>query len=602
MSRHRSLAWSLAGLALLLAVGTWTDHRDTERDRLRVLALLRTGSLDLLPAQVAEDLRRERDPVWRRLRLARTLVNAEMDPAFPHAGDFGRGPGDAPESLATSTPASGSLDRLTLARELAAEALAERPAVWQASMLLGAATYLHRSRARDPKLVTAYRDWETPLELALDLGPGKAEPGRFLAVAYLELWPVVSEEKRRTARALMTDAFRNPGIFQRLAGVWLTAVEDRREAFAPIPPEPEAWAHVGTLLGREGDWEGVREARLRYREALSRRREDDLEEAGRRLDGGDETEARRLFLRAATRGRPEPAAVPVLTRALARLPPGPPGRSAEAFREWLRWSLDLCLLDRCPLPPAVLDRVAGLAGELEPAEAALAELLTGDLAEAERLERRTDRRWHPEWSPYLLAKARVLLHRGEPAAAAGVLEDVHPTWRERVLYRWLVREVARAGGTPRDPPRDLPPIERERWPGSAWRTARDDAVDRLELWLPEPQGPGPHRGLRLQLAAVPDSGAVVEIRLDGEPVSTAVVRPGDVLPLPPPETSGPHLVELETLAGGRVLPGEVRRSDRPGSPDPRSSPGPETITESRGGPIRQGAEARSLRRPEEPLP
>lgn len=591
MSRHRFLAWSLAGLALLLAVGTWTDHRDAERDRLRVLALLRTDSLDRLPPQVAEDLRRERDPVWRRLRLARTLVNAEMDPAFLHAGEPVRGSGD-----------TGSLDRLSLARALAAETLAERPTVWQASMLLGAATYLHRSRARDPKLITAYRDWEAPLELALDLGPGKAEPGRFLAVAYLELWPVVSEEKRGTARALMADAFRNPDIFQRLAGVWLTAVEDRREAFAAIPPEPEAWAHVGTLLGREGDWEGVREARLRYRETLGRRREDDLEEAGRRLDGGDETEARRLFLRAATRGRPEPAAVPVLTRALARLPPGPAGRSAEAFREWLRWSLDLCLLDRCPLPPAVLDRVAGLAGELEPAEAALAELLTGDLAEAERLERRTDRRWHPEWSPYLLAKARLLLHRGEPSAAAGVLEDVHPTWRERIPYRWLMREVARARGTPRDPPRVLPRIERERWPGSAWRTARDDAVDRLELWLPEPQGPGFPSELRLQLAAVPDSGAVVEIRLDGAPLSTTVVRAGDVLLLTPAEDPGLHLLELETLAGGRVLPGEVRRSDRPGPPDPRSPGRPGTITESRGRQIRRGAEARSPRRPEEPPP
>lgn len=579
MSRQRFIVWSLAGLALLLAVGARVNHRDTERDRRLVLDLLRTESLERLAPEVEEDLRRERDPVWRRVQLARTLVTAEMDPARRAAEDL--------DPTAPSDPAA-SLARLSLARDLAAEALAERPSVWQASMLLGAATYLYRSQARDPRLVTAYRDWEDPLELALDRAPGKAEPGRFLAVAYLELWPVVSEEKRQIARTLMADAFRDPGIFRRLAEVWLAAVGDRRQAFAAIPPDPDAWTHVGRLLGREGDWEGVREARLRYHETLARRRGEDLEEARRRLEGGDLAEARRLLLLAATRGRPEPTAVPVLIGALARLPPGPPGRSAEAFREWLRWSLDLCLLDRCPLPPEVLDRVAGLAGDLKPSEAALAEMLSGDLARAERLERRSDRLWHPEWSPYLLAKARLHLDRGQPAAAAAVLEEVHPSWRERVPYQWLAWRVARAGGERRT----LPRPERDIWPGSAWRRSPDDSVDRLELWLPgESVGPGSDRKLRLQLAGVPDAGAVVELRLDGEPVSTEVVHPGDALSVPPPESPGLHLLELETVAGGRVLPGEARRSQRP-----------ETITESRGRLLRRTGDARSLRRPAEPLP
>ena len=592
MARHRFLAWGLAGVALLLAVGTWADHRDAERDRHRVLDLLRTEGLERLPPRVAEELRRERDPTWRRLGLARTVVTAEMDPATLSAGA---------ESLHGAPPsASGSLARLSLARELAAEALAERPAVWQAAMLLGAATYLQRSQARDPTLVTAYRDWEDPLELALDRAPGKAEPGRFLAVAYLELWPVVSEEKRELARSLMADAFRNPGIFRRLAEVWLEAVEDRRQAFAAIPPEPEAWTHVGTLLGREGDWVGVREARRRYHETLARRREEDLEEARRRLEGGDEAEARRLLLRAVTRGRPEPAAVPVLIRALTLLPPGPPGRSAEGFREWLRWSVDLCLLDRCPLPPGVLDRIAGLAGELEPAETALAALLSGDLAEADRLERRSDRLWHPEWSPYLLIRARTLLGGGEPSAAAAVLERVHPSWRERVPYRWLLREVARAGGRSRDLPGIAAEseIEREIWPGNAWRSSRDDSVDRLELWLPASRG----TEVWVHLSAVPQPGAAVEIRLDGEPVATEVVRPGDVLSLPPPDSPGLHLLEIETLAGGRVLPGDVRWTIGEGSPAERDLQGSEALTGSGDRRVPGSAAARSLRRPEEPLP
>lgn len=614
MSRHRLLCWCLAGLSLLLGAGAWTDHRATERDRRGVLDLLRAEHLVRLPPEVAEDLKRERDPIWRRLQLARTLVTAEMDPGFLSGLAESVGPG---EVGGIDRVPEGSVERLAVARELAAEALAERPAVWQASMLLGAATYLVRSRARDPQLVTAYRDWEAPLEMAVDRAPGKAEPGRFLALAYLELWPVVSEEKRETARALMADAFRDPGIFRRLAEVWLTAVEDRREAFAAIPSEPEAWSHVGTLLGREGDWEGVREARLRYHEALRRRREEDLDEARRRLELGDRGEARRLLLLVATRGRPEPAAVPFLVQALDRLPPGPPGRSAGAFRDWLHWSFDLCLLDRCPLPPATLERVAGLAGELQPAEAALAELLAGDLATAERLERRTERLWHPEWSPYLLAKARVLLRRGEPAAAAAALQEVHPSWQSRVPYRWLLDEVTRAGGLSTE----AVPIERggrpqpgSHWPAAAWRPNRASGSDRLELRLPGIEG----EDLRLRLAAVPAPGAVVEIRLDGAPVSIAVVRPGDELLLPSAESpglgypglgspglesSGLHLLELETLAGGRVLPGAVHWSERPEA-DPGASParGPRRAETLRKPTDRDAGEERSLRRPEEPLP
>jgi len=551
--------WSLAAVALLLAVGTLFEHLDSRRERREVAALLDTEPLRWLPSEVADELRRERDPVWRRLRLARALVAAEMDPDFLAEVESVEG---------AERGARSSRERLETARRLATEALIRRPGVWQAPMLLGAATYLARSRARDRGLITAYRDWEAPLELAADLAPGKAEPGRFLTVAYLELWPFISEAKRRIVRRRVADAFRDPTFFHRLVEPWLAVEEDRDEAFAPIPPDPAAWRHVQTLLAGQQDWQGYLEARRRWWDALERTREEEVAEAERRLTGGDLSGARELLLRAATRGRPEPAAVPTLVRALGRLPPGPAGRYADDLRVWLRWCLDLCRVERCPLPASTLDRLAGLAGELEPPEAALVALLAGRLADAERLERRSEELWRPRWSPYLVVKARRLTARGELDAARTALDRVHPGWHDRPLYALARRELeahaADAGSTEAESRAGLDRHAGPVWPATAWRPVPPERIggpahadtDRLELW-----SAGEQLRLRLELVAVPEGGAVVEVRLDGAPVATRVVRSAEGLRVETSASAGLHQVDLETLAGGRVLPGEVRRLD-----------------------------------------
>lgn len=529
--------WLLAGAALLLALGSWREHRERTQERHDALAALDPRIEAWLPEEIARDLRRERDPTWIRVRQARSRVAAAMDPTF--VGDL----------------------RLERAAELAAQALAERPATWQAAMLLGAATYLARSAAQDPRLFTAYREWEAPLELALELAPGKPEPRRFLAVAYLELWPAVSEEKRRLGRNLIGEAFRDPTIFRRLAGIWLEVVTDRDEAFAAIPPDPAAWGFVGTLLARDGDWAGVFDAYERQHAAQEIHAQELLEDAQRRLRGGDSAGGRLLLLRTATLGDPGPTGAPHLVTALRLLPPGPAGHQASALRDWLLWSLDLCVYGRCPLPEATLDRLSVLADDLTPPETALAALASGRLADAERLERRSDRLWHPSWSPYLLAKARELARRGEPEGAAAALDQVHPSWTDRPLYRWTRREVLGPDGSgePEDPESAL-------WPADVWRpaTARGeiaarrtgaDARERLELWLEDQVS-----ALQLELPAVPGDGAVVEIRLDGAVVARrAVVAAGDLtLDLASPAAPGLHLLEVETLAGERVLPGELK--------------------------------------------
>jgi|GEM_PF-984873 len=580
--------WPVAVLALLAALGSWSEHRSIERERTEALTLLDPQLEGWLTEEAARDLRRERDPTWIRLRLARSRVAAEMDPTFVAAsragGDSEGYGGDRPAGTGAvglddpdvrDASVDGPATRLEQAADLAAGVLAERPSIWQAPMLLGAATYLARSETRDPRLFTAYRDWEAPLELALSLAPAKPEPKRFLAVAYLELWPAVSDEKRRTARELIGEAFRDPGILRRLAGIWLAVVADREEAFAPIPPDPESWRHVGILLAREREWRSFVEARRRLRAAQEIRGRALLEQAELRTQGGDLSGARELLLRALTLGEPSVSGAPLLLDALRRLPPGPVGSQADAMRDWLLWALDLCLYDHCPLPASALERLTGLADGLEPPEAALAALIAGRLPEAERLERRSDRLWHPSWSPFHLAMARELVRRGELDDAAAALDRVHPSWTGRALYTRLAREVRPGEARPEEGPSPQRPRGAgATWPAGAWRPAtaageiaarrpRAESIDRVELWLGEEL-----RGLRLTLAAVPVDGAVLEVRLDGRILRQAAVggrRETDVLTFETPIPAGLHLLETETLAGGRVQPGAVHAlAGRPG--------------------------------------
>lgn len=566
--------WVLAALAGVLALGCLAHGLSREGERRAVLeeatARLGAGGREtghgitpggpsgVIHGELAERLRREPDPVWRRLMLARALVAGALDPRSDPVLAPGAGDGGALRP-----------ERLLLARRLSAEALARRPTAWQAPMFLGAATYLSRSLERDPRLFQAYREWEAPLELAVELAPGRIEPRRFLVVAYLELWPAVAETKRRIARDLMTEAFRDRSFFRRLLEPWLAVAEDREEAFAPIPEDSRAWKAVQDSLARQRDWAGFREARRRGREALAREQQRDLEEARARLAGGDAAGGRRALLMAVARGEPGRSSLPVLQRVLELLPPGSGGSRAPVLERWLAWSLNLCEIGRCPLTPTQLDRLAGLAGELGPARRARVALLSGRLPAAERLERRSDRLWHEEWSPYFLDKARHFLERGEPRTAAEALEATDRSWRHRPAYWLVAREVAQALGD--EEAADAAQRELSTWAGPRWDPLdwrAEDGRDRLDLWLPEGAESLVVRPLR-----VPPEGAVVELRLNGATTAVLTATPGVPLELPGEIPPGLHRLEMETLAGGKLLPGTVATFEvaPPGEPGPASS-------------------------------
>src|SRR6185369_775421 len=99
-----------------------------------------------------------------------------------------------------------SAARLAETARRAAVVLARRPASWEASMVLGAATYMSGSQGHDARLFTAHERWEAALELA----PTKREPARFLTGAYVEIWPALTAPKRERTRALLAGLLSDP--------------------------------------------------------------------------------------------------------------------------------------------------------------------------------------------------------------------------------------------------------------------------------------------------------------------------------------------------------------------------------------------------------
>lgn len=544
MLRERTLplGWRLALAlgAMVVAVAVLAGAREDARERAAVLAAFEREGGMVPSRELAERIGEEPDVEHLRLLLARRLVVATLDPR--------RAAGltdESPEAVVA---------RAALAERLALEALPARPTAWEAPMLAGAATYLSRSLTRDPALFTDVAGWQAPLTLARELAPAQPEPSRFLALAYLELWPALSEEKRELTHRLLTEAFAEEDSFRRLVRPWLAVAPDRQTAFAPIPAEPWAWRTVADLYQAERDWPAYRDSRRAWLEALGTRIAGDLRQAARLSARGRTGPARDHYWRALAAAPPEQGFVSVARRVLAESPAGPPPADDRAAAAWLDWLLALDVVGVSPLPPAAVERLAGLVAEPPPHAAAHAALIAGRLDVAERLERRVARTWHEDWGPYLIAKAGRLAAAGDAAGARAAIERVHRDWHEAPSY-WLARQrVEELTGAAAARQR-LDGLTARSWPATAWRYR--DGRTRLEMLVAEEA-----RGLVVSLADVPDAGAVAELFLDGERVALAALEPGGgisrEIEVATPVAPGLHLLELSPVAGGRVAPGPVR--------------------------------------------
>jgi hypothetical protein len=553
---------ALAVMALALAAVPIVRQRALAARQEQMSAWLVRGGV-LAPRQ----LEHEPDPGRVDLRAARASLGAELEPAR-HT--------DLSPAVEARQRAEGAA-RLAETASLASGVLAERPAAWDAAMVMGAATYLSWSLSRDPRLFTAAPAWELPLDTAIDLAPGRDEAARLLAGAYLELWPALSPAKRARERQLLARVFADPAAFAGLIGHWLGTAASRQEAFEVVPRTPEAWAQMQQIYAQQGDWDGFCAARERWDLALQASLAQRLAAAEERRASSD---SRAQFLEVATEARTGRRYLDLLTRALEGCPPGSVDRrTAERLQKHLVWSLERCRLDRCPLSPRALRRLAGFCRDLDPRIDAMAALVTGDLPRAEVLERTYATAWTDDWAAYRLLKAKLLAERADrderderadrAARGAGgtavadpvkgqlveaALAEIPQSWTQAPSY-WQVRAAAArlAGDPARETAagRELSRLAAREWPATAWTF--QGGLPRLELLAAAGAS-----GLELAIDLAPTRGAAAEVRLDDAILGTFAVSPGTILALHAPLAPGLHLLEVETVAGGAVLPGTVR--------------------------------------------
>jgi hypothetical protein len=549
---------AVALLALALAAVPILRQRELAAHQEQMTSWLVHGGV-LAPREIEH----EPDPGRVDIRAARASLGAELETAR-HS--------DLPPAVETRQRAEGAA-RLAQTATLAGGALAERPAAWEAAMVMGVATYLSWSESHDPRLFTAAPAWERPLETAIALAPSHDEAARLLAAAYLELWPALSPAKRARERQLLAHVFADPASFAGLIGHWLATAASRDEALDVVPRTPEAWAQLQQIYAQQGDWEGFCAARERWDLALQTSLAGRLAAAEERRASSD---SRSLFLDVATEARTGRRYLDLLTRALEGCPPGSVDHhTAERLEKHLVWSLERCRLDRCPLSPRAMRRLAGFCRDLDPRIDAMAALVTGDLPRAEVLERTYATAWTEDWAAYRLLKAKLLAERGDRTARGDLdnpgrglqvqaaLAGIPQSWTQRPSY-WQVR--AAAARLAQDPAaeavagRELARLAGREWPATAWDL--HDGLPRLEL-LAAAGAPG----LELVVDVAPARGAAAEVRLDDSILGTFAVAPGTVLALRSAIAPGLHLLEVETVGGGAVLPGSVRlaRTDAAGT-------------------------------------
>ncbi|OFV80614.1 MAG: hypothetical protein A2Y78_03145 [Acidobacteria bacterium RBG_13_68_16] len=545
MTRNRLLSGLARGLVAIVAVAVavlGVQHALTLRAQRRdVVKLLAETGLAGRQPEVARAAAMDPDPVRGRLAVARALLAEAFD-----YGAFGALP---PREAAEA--AAGINDRLDLARTIAAETLAARPSAWQAAMILGGATYRLWSSRGDPRVFGDRTGWEGPLLAAARLAPGEDEPLRFLAVAWLEIWPTLTSVERSDALPTMRRAFQDSATFARCAELWLSAAPDPATAFELVPDDSRAWSVLEGLYAGKAEWDGFCVARLRRDQALERELRQRVVEAGEHLRGGDRSGARSLAVGVVTTAPVELRFRDCVEAALALCPPGQVS-AQEPVRRWLAWAVEGFVRGQTRLSPAAVARLAASAGELPAGEAALAELAAGNLAQAEVVERRNETPRIEAWAPYWIAKARVLTERGKAAEAAAALSRVHRSWGETVPAAEARLTLARARGDDAEmkATSDSLSAAAASWPATAWQWR--GPVARLDLLAGADAA-----GCAVSLDVVPLAGAVVRVSLDGATVAVAPVRPDGRLVGKARVARGPHVLAFETAAGGRVVPGKV---------------------------------------------
>lgn len=510
-----------------------------EVDRL----LAETGLARRAPeAAVAID--REPDPEMAELAIARALVAESLDYT-----SFRTLPLREAMEEVTKTG-----DRLELAERIASKILAHRPSSWEAAMVLGGARYMMLSRNADPRLIDDRESWERPLQQAVAMAPDEEEPLNLLVGARLEVWSILSDAEQRETRGQLRRVFADPSTFARLIPAWLEIASSPEDAFALVPDVPEAWRLIERIYSERRDWTRTLLARERWRIALNSDLAHRLAETERLLRGGEIGGARAAALAIVESAPVAGTYRSTIERALELCPPNPGGSSeSAAFVRWLEWSNDAYLRGQRQLASGVVWRLIEGVAEPLASEAALAALSVDDLPRAEHWERMTEALNLEVWGRYCLAKARYLAKRRETIDAKKYLELANRSWRGSPLELAARLAVAEASADA------VQLVEaREAWqraaldvfPATAWRWRGNSA--RLDFVVANPA-----LGVAIAVESAPVTGAIVEVRTDGDTTTLRVVEPGQIVEVEVQLGPGARTVEINPVAGGRVVPGEV---------------------------------------------
>ena len=536
------MAVSLAAVSLALAVIAVWQLLAWQAVRADLLADVEQAGLVETRPELLDDVRFERSSEAARVAVARALVHQVLT---------------LDASMLATDDAQRRIDRLPRVEELARRSLEAQPGDWQAQMILGTSIWLQRFYDRDPRLVTAYRDWETPLLASVAGAEDQLEPRRVLVAAYLEIWRHLSPQKRQDATAMLSDLFADDlRSYRMLLPSWLRVERDSERALAAIPPDSRAWNILRRLYADRSSWTSFILAHDRLQSALEAELGERFVEAERRLRFGDYFHSREMFLRIALDAPTERRFAALAADSLEAYPPGLHGLgTVSRLRGWIDWSLELSEVGLRGLPPSALAKLVDTLGsELEPEVAAHAAMVAGDAYQAERFSKLVDTFRMASAAPFFIARARDELAAGKEEQAQETLELVQADARRGLAWATVRRNVARATGdvlAEAAAEEQLAELEGPTFGASAWRWRRGrptlDIVTRL-----------PATGLRLAVADAPPDGAVIDVHFDGRSTSIRAVREGDSLLLSPlPVAVGSHLLEVRFLAGGQVVPGQV---------------------------------------------
>lgn len=545
------MSTTLKLILTLVAVATlglsYRDARSENHSRLDRHPLLAESGLSESAPRLTRLLDSDPDAVAADNRLALALIADFLDPGSRH--------GTSSDEEARSI-LEAKISRLDCAEELGRQSLAERPNSWRALTAVGASIYLRRSFHRDPKLIRNYRDWEAPLETARALAPHRSEPSRFLAMAYLEIWPMLSAEKQLLTRSMLATGLTDRGAFLSTINPWLQVGGDNLETIDLLPQTAWVFNDLRTRFINRRNLELAGESHRRYRNYVHQEALEGLDKAQRESIRGDFITARKTLI--ATMGTLpiDRQFEPVFKAVVRALPAGPIAASAQgAIHRWLDYNSQQCLRRHCPLSVDLVERLLPAAGtDLREMRSLLA---LGNIAAASRKELTLSERCSPSAQDYWLHKSKLQLELSDPSGARQSLltcaNHAGPTTLNALLYDRLFQAV-RPGNSATEALAIFASTTKEQI-----RSPNPHSIS------PEFSLPAGDYELEFLTASAPGAYSLLEILLDGTLVSSSALGPH-----PDPQivsitaTGGPQALHLRLVAGTQRSSTIIQaRSSRP---------------------------------------